>query len=74
MAGRTRRPALLGVYPRLEVLPALLRDANFPLRDLAGVLAKHVQEHDEIPRAPVEDAVELRVVVAVELAQLASDL
>jgi hypothetical protein len=74
VACSTRWPAPGGVHPSLEVGPALLGDGDVGLRELAGVFAQHVQQDDEVLRAAVEDAVELRSVVAAQLAQWAADL
>ena len=69
-----RRSALLGLHSRPEVFPPLLGNLDLTLRDLGCVLAEHTQEDDEVPRAPVQDPVELRAVVATEFPQLAPNL
>ena len=74
MTGCTRGPALRGFHPSLEGLPPFLGDLNLPLGKLARVLPKHVEQDDEVPRAPVEHAVELRAIVAAKLAKFAAHL
>ena len=74
MTRRAWRLPLLRVHAVLEVCPALLGDLDVTLRELASVLAKHVQEDDQIPRAPIQDPVELTSVVAAQFTKLAFDL
>ncbi len=74
VAGGARWTAAIGVHPGLEVVPSLLCQVDFALRDPAGVLAEDVQEYDQIPRATIEHSVELGTVVAAELAQFGFDL
>jgi hypothetical protein len=74
VAGGPWSTAAVGVHPGLEVVPSLLCQVDFALRDLASVLAEDVQKYDQIPRATIEHSVELGTVVAAELAQFAFDL
>jgi hypothetical protein len=43
-------------------------------RDASAVLANDVEQHEEIPRPPVEDAIEVAATVTSELAQAAIEL
>lgn len=61
----------LYIHAGLEVLLSQLGDPDVRGRDRAGVLAQHVQQDEEVPRATVEDSVPHRPVVAAKLPQLA---
>ena len=74
MSSGARRPSAWGVHPRLEVIPTCLSSLDIGLRDLAGVLAQHVQEDNEVSGPAVKNPVELRPIVAAQLAQRAADL
>lgn len=45
------------VHPRLEVVPSLAGRSHIGCGDLAGVLAKDVQQDEQVPRAPVQNAI-----------------
>jgi hypothetical protein len=62
------------VHSSLEVLPARLRDHDVRLQNRGRVLAQHVKQDDQVARAPVENSIELRAVVAAQLTQLAAHL
>ena len=64
----------LHIHALLEVLPTLFADLNLALREPRDVLPEHVEEHDQVPRAPVKDPVELAPIMAPKLAQLTFDL
>jgi hypothetical protein len=70
----TRRDTPLSVHALLEVSPPLPGNLDLPLRQLAGVLAEHVKQNEEVRRASVEDPVQLSPVVTPQLSQLAFDL
>jgi hypothetical protein len=74
MPGCARRTAALRIHPRFEVAPSVGGDLYFAPGNLARVLPEDVQEHDEVPGPAVEDPVELRSVMASELAKLTFDL
>lgn len=74
MARRTRRSTRMFVHPPDEVVPASLGDSDVFGRHLAGPLLEEVQKHEEIPRAPVEDSIQVIPEVAPQLAELAFDL
>ncbi len=69
-AGCAWRPPLFRVHALFEVGPALLGDLDLVARELPRVLAEHLQENDEISRAPVQDPVELASVVTAKFSQL----
>jgi hypothetical protein len=69
---RSRRSPLQGIHPGLEVDPPLLGGLDVRLGDVSGVLAERVQQDDQVPRAPVEDPIQLAPEVAPQLPQLAS--
>jgi hypothetical protein len=70
----TWRAPFLSVHAGLEILPAVACGLFVPLGDLAAVLAKHVEQHDKVAGAPIQDPVELGPVVTTQLAQFAFDL
>jgi hypothetical protein len=70
-AGRATRP---GVHPPLEIRPALLGNGDLSLGELSGVLAQDVEQNEQVLRVAIENAVELRPVVATQLAQWSPDL
>jgi hypothetical protein len=74
MTRRAGRRSRLGVHPGPEVGPPLTRNLDLSGRDLPAPLGEGVEQDDQIVRAPVEHAVELRADVTTQLAKLAVDL
>lgn len=57
MAGGAGRTPPGGVHPGHEIVPSLFGGCNVVLRQLRGALFHNVEEHEQVPRTPVHDAV-----------------
>jgi hypothetical protein len=68
------RPPLGGVHSLLEIRPSLSSLLDIPSQDCSGVLLEGVEQHNQVARASIKDAVELPAIVASKLSQLALDL
>jgi hypothetical protein len=70
----TRRAPRALIHPALKVIPSGFRGPDLGLGKRAGVLDEEVQQDEQVPRAAVEDAVEIATEMAAQFPDLALDL